>query len=275
MRLAGKIWLLLFVATFGTARADSGRVTLMRTPDGGIQPQVAVDAKGAVHLIYFKGDAGAGDLFYARREPGKEAFTAPIRVNSQPGSAIASGTIRGGQIAVGKGGRVHVAWNGSGQARPKGPKNPAQPADSPYNGIPMLYARLNDAGTAFEPQRNLMRHTFALDGGGSIGADRLGNVYVAWHAADGSGEGEGGRRLFVARSKDDGKSFSPETAVYAEPTGACACCGTRTFADSKGTVYVLYRSAKEKVNRDMYLLVSHDRGASYRGTLIHRWKVPG
>src|SRR5262249_53741325 len=140
------------------------------------------------------------------------------------------------------------------KALPKGPRNPSQPADSPYNGIPMLYTRLNDAGTAFEPQRNLMRHTYALDGGGSIAADAAGNVYVAWHAQDGSGEGEAGRRLFVARSTDDGKIFSSETPVYNEPTGACACCGTRTFADGQGRVYVLYRSATAKVNRDMYLL---------------------
>jgi hypothetical protein len=37
------------------------KVTLMGTPDGGIQPQVAVDRKGFLHLIYFKGDPGAGD----------------------------------------------------------------------------------------------------------------------------------------------------------------------------------------------------------------------
>jgi hypothetical protein len=250
-------------------------VTLVQTPDGGIQPQVAVDAKGVVHLLYFKGEPGAGDLFYVRREPGKEAFSAPIRVNSQPSSAVASGTIRGGQIAVGKSGRVHVAWNGSGQARPKGPKNPAQPADSPYNGTPMLYARLNDAGTAFEPQRNLMQHTFALDGGGSIGADDQGNVYVAWHGGEGSGKGEQARRLWVARSRDDGKTFAREAAAFAEPTGACACCGTRTFADRQGKVYVLYRSASTPTDRDMYLLVSRDQGASYKGSLIHPWKVPG
>ena len=39
------------------------KVTLLRTPNGGIQPQAVVDAKGALHLIYFKGEAGGGDLF--------------------------------------------------------------------------------------------------------------------------------------------------------------------------------------------------------------------
>jgi hypothetical protein len=45
-------------------------------------------------------------------------------VNSQPESAIAAGTIRGAQLAIGKAGRVHVAWNGSQNAEPVGPLNP-------------------------------------------------------------------------------------------------------------------------------------------------------
>jgi hypothetical protein len=81
--------------------------------------------------------------------------------------------------------------------------------------------------------------------------------------------------MWVARSKDEGKSFSRETPAFAESTGACACCGTRAFADSGGTLYLLYRTASTPTDRDMYLLVSRDRGATYQGRLIHRWKVPG
>src|SRR5262249_49543596 len=92
------------------------RVNVVKTPGGGIQPQAVVDARGVLHLVYFKGEAEAGDLFYVRREQGKTEFSAPIRANSQAGSAIATGTIRGGQLAIGKNGRVHVAWNGSGKA---------------------------------------------------------------------------------------------------------------------------------------------------------------
>src|SRR5438034_5229778 len=153
------------------AAADSPSVTVLKAPDHGIQPQAVMDAKGVLRLLYFKGEAGNGDLFYVRREPGKHGFSEPLRVNSQPQSAIAIGTIRGGQIALGKNGRVHVAWNGSGKALPNGPDHSS----------PMLYARMNDAGTAFEPQRNLMQFTSVLDGGGSVAADDAGNVYVAWH----------------------------------------------------------------------------------------------
>ena len=50
----------------------------LRVPNHGIQPQVAVDAEGTVHLLYFKGDPGAGDVFYARSKDG-EHFHHPIR----------------------------------------------------------------------------------------------------------------------------------------------------------------------------------------------------
>ena len=100
--------LLLCLLAIGVSAAESKRVTLVRTPEGGIQPQAAVDGQDVVHLIYFKGDAKAGNIFYVRQEPGRESFSNPIQVNSQQGSAIAAGTIRGAQLAVGKNGRVHV-----------------------------------------------------------------------------------------------------------------------------------------------------------------------
>src|ERR1051326_7546330 len=151
-------------------------ISLERVPNSGLQPQVAVRPNGEIDMIYFSGDPKAGDLFYVHSTDDK-IFSRPIRVNSQGGSVTALGTIRGGQIAGSAGGRVHVAWNGSGVALPLGPINP----DSGKAGSPMLYTRLNDQGTAFEPQRNLMLRTFGLDGGGTIAADAAGNVYVAWH----------------------------------------------------------------------------------------------
>src|SRR5262249_46685169 len=92
--------LLFFVLILKPGAAEAQRVTLLRTPGGGIQPQAAVDSKGVVHLIYYKGDPGGGDVFYVRQKPGMETFSKPIQVNSQSGSAIAAGTIRGAQLAV-------------------------------------------------------------------------------------------------------------------------------------------------------------------------------
>ena len=151
--------------TTGGRPAD--RVTLTRVPDDGIQPQVAQDRSGQVHLIYFKGDAAHGDLFYTRFDPKNPRYAAPLRVN-EPGTALATGTVRGGHLAIGRNGRVHVAWAGSDRAKPQGPEYLK----------PMLYTRLNDSGEAFEAPRNLVaKFGNGLDGG-SIAADQTGDVFV-------------------------------------------------------------------------------------------------
>ncbi|HZF41371.1 MAG TPA: hypothetical protein VE715_21285 [Blastocatellia bacterium] len=237
-------------------------VDLIRTPNGGLQPQAVTDASGALHLVYFVGDPAGGDIFYVRREHGKDDFSSPIRVNSQPGSAIAVGTIRGAHIAAGKNGRIHVSWNGSNKVSPRGPENSA----------PMLYARMNDAKTAFETQRNLMRASHGLDGGGTVAADKEGDVYVAWHGA-GEQKGEEHRRVWLARSTDEGKTFGRETPAFADETGACGCCGMRAFVDPRGALHLLYRTATDMTERGMFLLTSTDKGKSFRGTRLDNWRL--
>jgi hypothetical protein len=245
------------------AAEPSDKVSLLRTPGHGIQPQVAVDDKGVLHLIYFTGKEGAGDVSYVRSEDGGKTFSQSLRVNSHAGSVIAIGNIRGAHLAVGKKGRVHVAWMGSDKAEPRGPDK----------AMPMLYTRLNDAGTAFEPERNVIQAAAGLDGGGSVAADGDGNVYVAWHAPEPGRRGEGNRRVWVAHSADEGKTFARETAASPEGTGACGCCGMRAFSDHKGALYMLYRSAAKDVNRDTYLLFSKDHGDKFRGDDLHKWTV--
>lgn len=234
---------------------------LLRTPNHGIQPQVAVDKKGVVHLLYFKGEAAGGDVYYARSEDGAH-FSDPVRVNSGEKSVVAAGTIRGAQLAVGKNGRVHVAWNGSHKAKLK----------APGGGEPMLYTRLDDKGTAFERERNLIQSAVGLDGGGSVAADADGNVYVFWHAPDPGTKGEDNRRVWVAASADEGKTFAPERAASTEPTGACGCCGLRAFA-SGGKLYALYRGAKDVTQRDVHLLRSEGKGKTFSGEALHPWEI--
>jgi len=245
------------------AIGEGPKVKLMRVPDGGIQPQVVVDEKRTVHLLYYKGPEGAGDLFCAKSADGGASWSVPIRVNSQSGSAMSVGTIRGGHIAVGKNGRVHVAWMGADGSEPKPPGTKA---------TPMLYARLNDAGTGFEVQKNVITKNVGLDGGGSVAADGLGNVYVAWHASPKGQEGEANRTVWIARSKDEGRTFEAEKKAWEEPVGACGCCGMRMLADVKGGAYILYRTASEMVHRDIYLLSSRN-GEEFAGKKVGPWEI--
>lgn len=268
LRLTRRGFLIATTASAALANESADKsVRLVNVPNGGIQPQLVI-SDGILHLVYFSGDPKHGGLYYVQSKDFGQTFTSPLRVNNQDSSAIAIGAIRGAQLAVAKD-RVHVAWNGSDAAQPRGPVNP----ESHQQGSPMLYSRLNDQGTAFEPQRNLMTKTFGLDGGGSIAADHSGNVYVAWHGKiEGAAKGEAGRQVWISHSTDGGRMFSPEYAVSGQ-TGACGCCGMRIFADSRGMVYALYRSATDNVHRDIYLLKSEDHGRNFSSAKLHPWEL--
>jgi hypothetical protein len=236
-------------------------IRLLRTPNKGIQPQVVVDSEGMLHMIYFRGDASAGDIEYVRRAPGEKVFSSPIRVNSRLRSALAVGTVRGPQMALGREGRIYVVWFGS-QKEPGGRNDP----------VPLFFSRLNDSGTAFEPQRNLIQYANGLDGGLSVAADSRGNVFVVWHAR-GDVPGEAHRRVYVARSTDDGRHFAREVPISPASLGACGCCGMRAFVDHRGTLYVLYRAAAEGIHRDITLLLSSDQGQSFRVERLGPWNL--
>jgi hypothetical protein len=138
----------------------------------------------------------------------------------------------------------------------------------------MYYSRLNDDGIAFAPERDVMRFTDDLDGGGSVAADTKGNVYVVWHGhAPDAPAGEAGRAVYVAKSTDDGGTFAPEMPVNPQPTGTCGCCGLKAFADASDALYILYRGATEVVNRDEILLVTRDAGKSFRTLHSDPWKI--
>ncbi|MFO1500529.1 MAG: hypothetical protein U1G07_19460 [Verrucomicrobiota bacterium] len=255
---------LLLCLASASVGGEPARVKLIRVPDGGIQPQVLRDQGGTLHLLYYKGAAEGGDLFYVRREAGSEALAKPVPVNTSAAAhrAIAMGSIRGAQMALGREGRVHVAWNG----RP--------PANGNWKDAPMLYTRLNDARTAFEPARNVITAARGLDGGGSIAADEEGNVYVMWHAPRaGRTEDEEGRAVFVARSSDDGTTFAPERAAAGTSSGVCACCGMKVFADRHGHVLALYRAASAMTNRAETLLLSRNHGDSFEVIYSHNWQI--
>ncbi len=258
-------WIAFFICSLGASTSFAGepsRVSLLRVPDGGIQPQAAVDAKGTLHLIYFRGPHGGGDIFYVRSRDGGKTFSKPIRVNSQSQSVIATGNIRG---------------RNSRSAKMAAPMSPgwerAKPSRGPDCALPMLYARMSDEKTAFEPQRNLIQSAYGLDGGGSLCADEAGNVSVAWHAPETGLEGEGNRRVWIVRSHDEGKTFSAEKAISDGETGCCGCCGMCAFADHKGAVYVLYRSAAQKVHRDTYLLTAKSLSGKFQSDKLDDWNI--
>lgn len=218
-------------------------VEVVRLPSTVMQPVAALDPEsGAVQMAWLRGDPAHCNAYLQTWPGGRPGVDAPIRINDQEGAAIAIGTVRGVQVCVGRRGRVHAVWNGSRAAGTGG------------EGSPLLYSRRNDAGTGFEPARNLLGDTFFLDGGASVTADGSGRVFVIWHAATRrEGATEKDRQVFVVQSDDDGKTFGPPRSLT-PGGGVCGCCGLRGITDGTGRLNVLYRAAAVSPGRPMILL---------------------
>ncbi len=236
------------------------QVQVESLPELGIQPQVVVTAAGVVHLVYLLGDPKACDIRHTTRQAAGGAWSAPITVNSEPHSAIAAGTIRGAQIALGKDGSVQAIWNGN----TGGKKEMMMRA-------PLLHARLQPGAQAFSPQQNLMGDTTALDGGASIAANNQGHVAIVWHAASAGEKGESTRLVYARYSTDDGRTFSTPTPLNTEQPGVCACCSLRAHLATDDTLTVIYRGAPEPTARGMILLTNKSGRTTL--TKLDDWRI--
>jgi hypothetical protein len=251
---------LALLAATATRPAAIPHVDRLTVPDGGIQPQAAVDTRGTLHLIYYKGDPSGGELYYVHRGATDTAFSAPIRVNSETGSAIAAGAVRGGRLALGRNGWVHVAWNAAHAVEANGEQV-----------TPMWYTRLAPGAPGFEPQRPIGAHTKNLDGGGTVAADPRGHVYVVWHAM-GSVPGEMHRQMVVAASDEDGAKFRADQLLSNEG-GACSCCGVSATVDPAGQLQILYRTAGDAIHRDATWLSVGQSGVT-SSVRLQGWDLP-
>lgn len=236
------------------------QVQVESLPESGIQPQVAVTTAGVVHLVYLKGDPKGCDIRHSTRRAESGGWSAPVTVNSELRSGIATGTIRGAQMALGKDGSVQVIWNGSADTKPgKMPQSK------------LLYARLQPGAKEFSPQQNLLGDTTALDGGASIAANDKGHVSIVWHAAPAGEMGEGSRFVWVRYSVDDGRTFSAPTPMNPAQPGVCACCSLRAYLAADDTLSVLYRAATTPNARGM-TLITQKAGRSTL-TKLDDWRI--
>lgn len=247
--------LVVLLAPSAPQAAQAPAVRVVRAPEGAIQPRVARDAEGGIHLVTYSGEALGGELWYARSSDGGRTFGERLALTTPETRACAHGAVRGAQLALGRGGRVHVAWNGAASKAP--------------HGAAFWYTRLDDSGTRFEPPRDVVAEHHGLDGGGALVADPAGPVWVAWHAPETPGGGEAARRVFVARSDDDGRTFGPESAASPQGSGVCPCCGIAAFVvgDALGLVY---RTARDGEKRDTLFCSTGPGSAGYQQ--LDRWK---
>lgn len=241
-------FLMLCIASFSLPAASAGeginRVTVIPVPDRGKPVAAKVDAAGTIHLLY---DAEDGPR-YAKSADQGETFSAGIPVVDE-GSRKPGLEFDGWDLAVGKGGRVHVAMGTNGWQ-----------LGLPESEWAFHYASLEPGGKAFAPVRNINNKPSE---GFSLAADDQGKVTACWLSG----------KLYANVSNDDGKTFAPSVEI--DPAyDPCDCCTTSATYTADGKLAVLYR---EEMNneRDMYMVLWDQAQSKVSRTRISTtlWKI--
>ena len=165
-----------------TANADdsAGKVTTVPVPAVGRPVKAMTDSVGTIHLLCDSVDGPK----YARSVDGGVTFSAAIPVVNG-GSPTAGLEYSAWDMAVGKGGRVHVATGTN-----------AWKLKLPQEEWGYFYANLDPGSSAFSPVRNINRKPSE---GFSLAADDKGNVTGCWLSD----------KLYANVSRDNGETFAP------------------------------------------------------------------
>jgi hypothetical protein len=185
-------------------------------------PDAEISADGAIHIAY----VGGKDAWYVKSIDDGKTLSAPLRINSEPGTVHPPNMFRGPDLALGKNGRVHVIWYVSAYQRklPKGEWG-------------VFYSYLDPGISAFAPSRNLNHKP---SDNYSLAADEQGTVAVVWMAG----------KMVVSLSDDNGATFKDLSVPIADP---CECCASRALFTGESVLSIAYRE-KENNMRDMQLL---------------------
>jgi hypothetical protein len=226
--------------------ATAGGVTTVATPGGGKPVVARTDKEGAVHLLFDSTDGPK----YAKSTDGGSTFSAAVAVvngGSQPAGLEYSAW----DMAMGKGGRVHVAMSTN-----------AWKLKLPKEEWGLFYASLDPDASAFSPVRNINR---TPSEGFSLAADDKGNVTACWLSD----------KLYANVSHDDGETFAPFVELD-RGYNPCNCCTTSAAYGEDGRLVVLYRE-ETRNERDMYLVLWDQAGGRTSRTRVSEtpWKLDG
>lgn len=243
-------------------------------------PDVAIARDGSIHVVWLdKGPLGSpekegkdkapsghthqawADVYYARSRDGGRTFSAPVRVNAADGEVWGFAVSRP-QVGVGPKGTVHVFY----------PANEV----SQKTGKPVAvshYARSTDDGRQFskpvrvngEPDQDL---SAVVHGGlaqahvfGTLAIGPEGDVYTFWLDTRIMTADWPVSTVYMAVSRDDGRSFEPERMIFGP--GSCPCCQLTSAVGADGTVYLGGRTVSRENQRDATVAVSHDGGRTF------------
>lgn len=202
------------------------------------QPQVAVDAKGAIHVVFGVGDT----VRYIRSDDGGQTFARAVDLPSV--HAMSLGMRRGPRIAATESSICVTAIGGK---QGKGRDGDVLAMRSVDGGQTWTEAvRVNDAADS------------AREGLHAMVAGPDGTMCCAWLDLRNRKS-----EVMASFSADGGRTWSENVLVYRSPDGnVCECCHPSVALGSQGKVHVLFRNSLAGM-RDMYVASSSDRGKTF------------
>ena len=226
---------IVLIAIIATAALAQPAVNVIKAPAGCFVPDVIVDSKGTVHMVY----ALNKNAYYVHSADNGKTFSEPVKVNSEGTVCFTMGE-RGPKLAVGGDGVIHVVWM---DIWAPGVKTFARHACS------------TDGGKTFQPLKIIS--SMSGNDGLTIAADDKGNVLAFWHTMNPPTTGlpKAATFLHVVRSTDSGATWGKDEHVkIANLTElACSMCMMRARIAADGSVLLAFRSAENSI-RDFYVL---------------------
>ena len=249
----------VLLLTSGLLAAQVHQHGSMSKEDGRYNPFLAADPRGGFYLAYVERKAGISNVMLQRSPDGK-TFSPPVRVNSQLGDA----TVRNEnppKVALGPAGQIYVCWANE-RGRWKGN---------------IRFARSVDGGKTFSPAVSINSDA-ALETAGhafqSVTVGKKGQIYVTWIDERNKKTADRGAEIWMSRSTDEGKTFSPDRRILSD---VCECCRTQLQIDGSGRMFLSYRTVPPSgpMFRDIVLAVSQDEGKSFSKSVVHQdqWEV--
>lgn len=262
------------------ARSSDDPVTVSSATRKSASPDMAIGPDGSINLLWVdKGENVPEDphaahkpgpqpgghshqaynnLYFAHSMDGGKTFSKPLRINSKDGELWGFATSKP-RLAVGKSGTIHIFYHAN-----------RNEAGAKRQAVDARYTRSTDGGKTFAPPRTLnTMGVKGLDDGelneahcfGTMGVAPNGDVHAYWIDTRHMKSDKDNGAIYGVVSRNDGKTFEAERAVFMNE--ACPCCqlGVTFAPDSK--VYFSMRSVFADGARDGTVARSEDGGKTF------------
>ncbi len=239
-------------------RRSPGRIHGPEAPFSSF-PTPAFDATGRLWLAFVEGDS----IYVTSSDDGGRTFALAVPVNRGAEKIDANGEGRP-KIAVTKNGTLLVTWT--------------EKLEKPYSGL-IRFSRSTDAGRSFAPPVTL--NDDGLETGHRFDALAVapsGAILVAWidkrdlERARSEGKPYAGAAVYVAVSRDEGRTFEPNRKVK---DNVCECCRLSFAFDENGEASLLFRDIVDGGIRDHVLAkgVGESEPPAIHRVSFDEWKI--